>query len=75
MYHSDMWRFAIGLLAAGASADAIKGPAPAFTLQSRDGGNVSLADFKGQVVMVNFWATRCVPCGQEMPHLEALYEK
>jgi peroxiredoxin len=66
---------AIGLWAAGASADVIKAPAPAFTLQSRDGGSVSLADFKGQVVMVNFWATWCVPCRQEMPHLEALYEK
>ncbi|MEO8465631.1 MAG: TlpA disulfide reductase family protein [Gammaproteobacteria bacterium] len=57
------------------AADAVKGPAPGFTLQSRDGNRVSLAEFKGQVVMINFWATWCVPCRQEMPHLEALYQR
>ena len=57
------------------AAQTLSGPAPNFTLQSRDGGQVSLASLKGNVVMVNFWATWCVPCRQEMPHLEALYEK
>ena len=42
---------------------------------SRDGAHVSLASQKGNVVMVNFWATWCVPCRQEMPHLQALYER
>ena len=57
------------------AAQTLSGPAPGFTLQSRDGQQVSLASLKGNVVMVNFWATWCVPCRQEMPHLQALYER
>ena len=49
--------------------------APAFTLAARDGGKVSLADLKGQVVMINFWATWCGPCRQEMPLLAQLQAK
>ncbi len=56
-------------------AQTLSGPAPGFTLQSRDGAQVSLAAQKGNVVMVNFWASWCVPCRQEMPHLQALYER
>jgi peroxiredoxin len=41
--------------------------APAFTLKTLDGGHVSLADYKGKVVLVNFWATYCVPCKTETP--------
>ena len=57
------------------AADAVKGPAPAFALQSRDGAKVSPAQYKGDVVMINFWATWCVPCREEMPKLEALYQR
>jgi thiol-disulfide isomerase/thioredoxin len=57
------------------ASDAVKGPAPAFALQSRDGAKVSPAQYKGDVVMINFWATWCVPCRQEMPKLEALYQR
>ena len=57
------------------AADAVKGPAPAFALPSRDGAKVSPAQYKGDVVMINFWATWCVPCRQEMPKLEALYQR
>lgn len=50
-------------------------PAPDFTLAARDGGKVRLADLKGQVVMINFWATWCGPCRQEMPLLAQLNTK
>ena len=63
------------LVASLAYAATVSGPAPNFTLQSNAGGQVSLASLKGKVVMVNFWATWCVPCRQEMPHLQALYQK
>jgi peroxiredoxin len=47
--------------------------APEFRLQAMDGRTVSLADFRGKVVMVHFWATWCPPCVEEMPMLEQLY--
>ena len=49
--------------------------APDFSLAARDGGKVRLADLKGQVVMINFWATWCGPCRQEMPLLAQLNAK
>ena len=49
--------------------------APAFTLQSVDGRQVSLAQFKGDVVMINFWASWCGPCRQEMPLLDSIYKQ
>jgi len=51
------------------------GPAPEFTLPARGGSNLSLSQYKGQVVMINFWATWCGPCRQEMPLLDAMYKK
>lgn len=50
-------------------------PAPQFSLASRAGGQVSLADLKGQVVMINFWASWCGPCRQEFPALDQIYAK
>jgi peroxiredoxin len=49
--------------------------APDFTLPSLDGPNLRLAEQRGRVVMINFWATWCGPCRIEMPHLSRLYDK
>lgn len=49
--------------------------APDFTLTTLDGREVSLSDFKGQKVILNFWATWCPPCKAEMPHMQEYYEQ
>ncbi|MEP6984354.1 MAG: TlpA disulfide reductase family protein [Chloroflexota bacterium] len=53
---------------------AIGQPAPNFTLNNLDGKSVSLSDFTGQVVLINFWASWCQPCRIEMPELVKAYE-
>jgi peroxiredoxin len=49
--------------------------APEFSLADLDGRAVRLANYKGRVVFLNVWATWCPPCREEMPAMEALYEK
>jgi peroxiredoxin len=66
---------ALGALALPALAGAPIKPAPAFDLPSRDGKEIALSQFKGQVVMINFWASWCGPCRTEMPLLESIYKK
>lgn len=58
-----------------AAASQLSGKAPNFTLKSSTGKNLKLSEFRGQVVMINFWASWCAPCRQEMPLLEAMYRK
>ena len=53
----------------------VKFPAPELTLTDTQGVIHSLADYQGHVVLVNLWATWCIPCKEEMPTLQAFYNK
>ena len=64
----------LGLLGL-AQASEVSGPAPDFTLRSNSGKNLKLSEFRGQVVLLNFWASWCGPCRQEMPALEKLQKR
>lgn len=50
-------------------------PAPDFALKSSTGENLRLSEYRGDVVMINFWATWCGPCRQEMPLLDELHSR
>jgi peroxiredoxin len=76
---------ALALLAACAvtsttlSADVIapenRKPAPRFKLPAMTGGNVQLSDYRGKVVLLNFWATWCMPCRTEIPWFAEFQER
>ena len=50
-------------------------PTPEINLTTPDGKKISLRDFRGKIVMLNFWASWCVPCREEMPAMEKLYQE
>ena len=59
----------------GADMGEVNRPAPAFSLPELAGGTVDLESYRGQVVLLNFWATWCEPCKREMPALEAAHQR
>ncbi len=72
------WLVAAALLASplpGAAGPAIDMPAPDFALRTFAGHNVRLSEFRGNVVVISFWATWCGPCQQELPRLKELHER
>jgi thiol-disulfide isomerase/thioredoxin len=57
------------------AAKNVSGPAPDFTLKATTDSNLRLSEQRGQVVLINFWASWCGPCRQEMPLLEEMQKK
>ena len=65
----------VELHASGMEYPAVNFFAPAFELPSLNGEKIRLADFRGKVVFINFWATWCVTCKTEMASMENLYQR
>jgi peroxiredoxin len=67
--------FALAAASVSAAVGLVGQPAPDFALKSASGENLRLSEYRGEVVMINFWATWCGPCRQEMPLLDELYDR
>ncbi|MFO7894370.1 MAG: redoxin domain-containing protein [Longimicrobiales bacterium] len=68
-----LWRFGPQVSAA-IGLGGTNEPAPDFTVETLDGDTIRLAELRGQVVLVNFWATWCPPCRLEMPGFQDVWE-
>lgn len=71
-----MLTIALAVAACGGAQDGgTSGRSSDFVLRDTAGRTVRLSDYRGQVVLLNFWATWCVPCAAELPHLQRLYQQ
>ncbi|MBT8103649.1 MAG: TlpA family protein disulfide reductase [Gammaproteobacteria bacterium] len=74
--HSVLGLVVCILAASSLASSGLEGQqAPDFALKSSSGENLRLSEFRGDVVMINFWATWCGPCRQEMPLLDELFTR
>lgn len=73
--HRSTWVLILGLMVSQAQAGFETDYAVEFSLPQLGGGEVATADFRGEWVVINYWATWCVPCRKEIPELSLLHQE
>jgi len=73
--YTMLWLIAALVLSANVQALTIGEKAPDFTLKNMAGKNLNLVEQRGNIILINFWASWCAPCRKEMPALQTLHEK